>query len=165
MKKCSPSCPFYIRKEKGTAGTTKQNKLPCAQWRNKQSNSSMGYSSVFQPFCCSETFRKCLRCSWNPMQWSKCLYCYNRIELWSQISSQAISVCFGGTPGNHSHKPMGFRGTQVETHWIAGCVSGITCLQDYTDTATRWVYRWPRLVTGYIQAEVTLFKSNFIRNL
>jgi len=27
----------------------------------------------FQPFYCSITFRKCLRCSWNPMQCSKCL--------------------------------------------------------------------------------------------
>jgi len=25
-------------------------------------------SSVFQPFCCSRIFRKCLRYSWNPMQ-------------------------------------------------------------------------------------------------
>jgi len=25
-------------------------------------------------------------------------YCYNRVELWLQISSQAISVCFGATP-------------------------------------------------------------------
>jgi len=23
-------------------------------------------ASVFQPFCCSGTFHKCLRCSWNP---------------------------------------------------------------------------------------------------
>jgi len=30
-------------------------------------------TSLFQPFCCSGTFRRCLRCSWNPMQWSKCL--------------------------------------------------------------------------------------------
>jgi len=26
------------------------------------------YSSVFQPFCCSGTSRKCLRCSWSPVQ-------------------------------------------------------------------------------------------------
>jgi len=26
----------------------------------------------------------------------------NRTELWSRISSQAISFCFGGTPGSHS---------------------------------------------------------------
>ena len=48
---------------------------------------------------------KCLRCSWNPMQWSKCLYCYSSIELWLRISSQAISVCFGGTPVIHSWNP------------------------------------------------------------
>ena len=36
------------------------------------------------------------------MQWSKCLYCYNRKELWSRISSQAISVYFGRTSGSHS---------------------------------------------------------------
>jgi len=30
-------------------------------------------TSVFEPFCCREALRKCLRCSWNPMQWSKCL--------------------------------------------------------------------------------------------
>ena len=28
----------------------------------------IGYVSVFQPFCCSGTFSKCLRCSWNPVQ-------------------------------------------------------------------------------------------------
>ena len=32
-------------------------------------------------------------------------YCYNRIELWLWISSQAISVCFGWTPGSHSRNP------------------------------------------------------------
>jgi len=53
----------------------------------------------------SGTFRKCSRCSWNPMQWSKCFYCYNCIELWLRISSQANSVCFGGTPGSHSRNP------------------------------------------------------------
>jgi len=56
----------------------------------------------FSTCCCSGTFRKCLRCSRNPMQWSKCLYCYNHIELWLRISSQASSVCFRGTPvGKH----------------------------------------------------------------
>jgi len=30
---------------------------------------------------------------------------YNRIETWLQISSQAISVCFGGTPGSLSRNP------------------------------------------------------------
>ena len=29
------------------------------------------YTSVFQPFYCSGTFHKFLRCSLNPMQWSK----------------------------------------------------------------------------------------------
>jgi len=61
------------------------------------------YCSGYQPFCCRGTFHKCLRCSWcNPTQWPKCLYCYNRIELWLWISSQANSVSFGGTPGSHS---------------------------------------------------------------
>jgi len=32
-------------------------------------------------------------------------YCNNRTELWLRISSQAISVCFGGTPGSHSRNP------------------------------------------------------------
>jgi len=32
------------------------------------------YVSVFQPFCCRGTFRKCLLCSWSPMQWSMCHY-------------------------------------------------------------------------------------------
>jgi len=31
MKNCNPNCPLYIGKEKVTAGTTKQNKLPSAQ--------------------------------------------------------------------------------------------------------------------------------------
>jgi len=29
------------------------------------------WTSVFQPFCCSGTFPKIMRCSWNPRQWSK----------------------------------------------------------------------------------------------
>jgi len=29
----------------------------------------------FQRFCCNRTFRNCLCCSWNPMQWSVCLPC------------------------------------------------------------------------------------------
>jgi len=56
------------------------------------------WAVFFNHFCCGETFRKCLRCSLNPMQWSKCRYCYNRIERWLRISSQAISVGFGGSP-------------------------------------------------------------------
>jgi len=63
------------------------------------------YCSIFQHICCNGTFRKCLRCSWNPLQWSKCLYCYNRINVWLRISSQAISVCFSGIPGSHSRNP------------------------------------------------------------
>ena len=70
---------------------------------------------IFQPFCCSGTFGKCLRCSWNPMQRSKCLYCYNRVELWLRISSQAISVCFGGTL-IATRRTMRFSGTPVEKH-------------------------------------------------
>jgi len=66
---------------------------------------SIHYTSVFQPFCCSGTFLKCLRCSWNHMQWTKCLCCYNGIELWLQILSQTILVCFGRTTGSHSQKP------------------------------------------------------------
>ena len=62
-------------------------------------------TSVFQPFCCNRTFRKGLHCSWNPVEWSRCLYCYNHTELWLRISSQASSVCSGGTPGSHSRNP------------------------------------------------------------
>ena len=36
------------------------------------------------------------------MKWSKCLYCYDGVELWLPISSQTISVCFGETPGGLS---------------------------------------------------------------
>ena len=63
------------------------------------------YTTVFQPFCCKGTFWECLRCSWNPMQWSKCLYCYTRIELLLWTSSQANSVCFSGTPVSHLWNP------------------------------------------------------------
>jgi len=45
--------------------------------------------------------------SLNPMQWSKCLYCSNRTELWLWISFQAISVYFDGTLATT-------RGTSVE---------------------------------------------------
>jgi len=62
-------------------------------------NWSSLYGSVFQPF------RKSLRCPWNTMQWSKCLYCYKLIELWLRISSQAFTVCFGRTPGSHLRNP------------------------------------------------------------
>ena len=70
--------------------------------------------SVFQPFSCSGTFHKCLRCSWNPMRLSKCLY---RIEPWLRISSQAISA-------KHLAAARGilrFRGTSVETHCNSLC--------------------------------------------
>jgi len=63
---------------------------------------SMVYSS-FQPFC-SRTFLNCLHCSWNPMQWSKCLYCCNCLELWLRISSQAISL-FRQNPWQPLTKP------------------------------------------------------------
>jgi len=50
------------------------------------SRNDVSCSSVFfQPLCCSGTFCKCLRYSWNLMQCSKCLYCYNRVELWLRI--------------------------------------------------------------------------------
>jgi len=76
-------------------------------WTPKQLSNN--HCNVFQPSCCSGTFRKCLCCSWNPMRWSKCLYCYNRTELWLRISSLAISVCFGPLAAT--------RGTPVEKHW------------------------------------------------
>jgi len=40
---------------------------------------TMDYASSFQPFCCSRTFCKCLRCSWHPMQWSKLLQPYRTV--------------------------------------------------------------------------------------
>jgi len=43
-----------------------------------------------------------------PYAMIQCLYCYNHIELWLRISSQAISVCFG--------EILRFRGTPVEKH-------------------------------------------------
>jgi len=55
-------------------------KIPTLHWCNVVRQCS----SIF---CCSGTFRKCLRCSWNPpMQLSKCLYCCNRIELVASLS-------------------------------------------------------------------------------
>ena len=71
----------------------------------EQSGDHIDLEQCFSTFSLQRNLRRCLRCSWNPMQWYKCLYCYNGIELWSQISSQAISVCFGGSPGNHSRNP------------------------------------------------------------
>jgi len=38
-----PQLPLYIGKEKVAVGTTRQNKLPSVQWRNKQNNSPVGY--------------------------------------------------------------------------------------------------------------------------
>ena len=69
------------------------------------SNWTSFYTNAFQPFCCSGTCRKSLHCSWNPMPLSKCLYFFNHIELWLRILSQALSVCFDGTPGSHSRNP------------------------------------------------------------
>jgi len=31
----------------------------------------------------------------------------------------------------------------------------LTCLQEFNDTVTRWVYGWSRLVMGHKEAEVT----------
>jgi len=42
-------------------------------------------------------------------------YCYNRIELWLRISSQAITVCFGETPGSRSRNP-GWKTLPYEVH-------------------------------------------------
>jgi len=58
----------------------------------------LSYGAVFfNLFAATEpSANVCIHCSWNPMQWSKCLHWYKRLELWSRISSQAISVCFGG---------------------------------------------------------------------
>jgi len=52
---------------------------------------------VFQSLCCScrGTFNKCLRCSWVPVQWHNCLFCYNQIESWLWTSSWETSVSFG----------------------------------------------------------------------
>ena len=33
-------------------------------------------TAFFNHFAAAEPSAKCLRCSWNPMQWSKCRYCY-----------------------------------------------------------------------------------------
>jgi len=38
------NCPLYIEKEKVTAETRNQNKLPSVQRRNKQNNSPVGYT-------------------------------------------------------------------------------------------------------------------------
>jgi len=69
----------------------------------------------FSTFLLQRNLPQCLHCSWNPMQWSKCLsfcnkpvkqwYGYNCTVLWLRIPSQAISVCFGRTPDSHSRKP------------------------------------------------------------
>ena len=77
-------------------------------------------TAFFNHFAAAEPSAKCLRCSWNPMQWSKCRYCYNRIELWLWISSQAISVCFGGTSGSHSRNP------EVEKRWRINSIESRT---------------------------------------
>jgi len=70
---------------------------------------SIAYISVFQPFCCSGTFRKCLRCSWNPMQWSKCLYCYKQNCSCEFFPRQIRSVSAGPLAAT--------RGIPIEKHW------------------------------------------------
>jgi len=72
------------------------------------------YGSIVQPFCCSGTIHKCLRCSWNLMQWSNCLYCHNHIELWLRISSQAISVVSEESQAA-THGTLELHGTPVES--------------------------------------------------
>ena len=76
------------------------------------------YCRVFQTFCCScrETFNKCFRCSWVPVQWHKCLFCYNQIESWLWTSSQETSVSFG-EPLAANRGTLRFRGTPVEKYW------------------------------------------------
>ena len=66
----------------------------------------VGYVSVFQPFCCSGTFSKCCIAHGTLCSCDTVVHCCNRVELWLRISSQAISVCFGGTPGSHSRNPV-----------------------------------------------------------
>jgi len=36
----------------------------------------------------------------------------------------------------------------------------LTCLQEFIDTATRWVYGWSRLVTGHKKAKVAEIKPS-----
>jgi len=36
----------------------------------------------------------------------------------------------------------------------------LTCLQEFNDTATRWVYGWSQLVVGHNEAEVTEVKPS-----
>jgi len=62
------------------------------------------YSSAFQSFCCSGTFRKCFHCSWNPMHWSKCLYCHHRTELVANLIPGNFGL-FRRNPGSHSRNP------------------------------------------------------------
>ena len=65
-------------------------------------------NSVFQPFCCSGTFRKCLRCSLM-IQASILVFILNQIIRWVDMSHLCLFLSSGGT--------MSFRGTPVEKHW------------------------------------------------
>jgi len=85
-------------------------------------------------------------------QWHR----YNRIELWLRLSSQAMSGCFGRTPGNHSRNPWQplaeplatTRGTPVENTGITSQPTTVIyvssdqwCLVSLIDifTGTMWL--------------------------
>jgi len=75
--------------------------------------------SVFQPLCCSGTFCKCLRYSWNLMQCSKCLYCYNRTELWLRIFRPRQFRSVSAEPLAATHGTLRFREPRLKNTDVA----------------------------------------------
>jgi len=74
--------------------------------------------SVFQPLYCSETFRKCLRCSWNPIQVSILLSVINQMgrnvtsAFYFYVATEYPAVARGN---------QRLRGTLLEKHFKWNC--------------------------------------------
>ena len=89
---------------------TNKKRIEVLHWKQRmpfQKRQSYGLRQCFSIFLLPRNLRKCLLSSWNPMQWSKCLYCNNRIEPWLRISSQANFGLFQRNPWQPLAEPWG----------------------------------------------------------
>ena len=67
----------------------------------------VGYVSVFQRFCCSGTFSKCLRCSCDPMQpWHIGALLQPRRTVVTNFFPGQFGLFRGNPPGSHSRHPV-----------------------------------------------------------
>jgi len=119
---------------------------------------AIDYVIVFQPFRCNGTYRKCLRCSWNPMQWSRCLYCYNWIELWLGMSPRQFRSV--------SAEPQAATpGTAVGKHWITWIVAWRFAFCTNSQRTSVLKFEFPVVFTSmlFIAAMLAMTVFSFLR--